>query len=173
MKKIVRLKEKDLQRIVKRVLKEQVDELPNDDMDRAFPEDSEDNGFSQTTDKRYIRSNYGLTSLPDPTDMSPETAVINLNGNNITNLDGNNITNLDLTGYERFEGLFLLSLADNPIESINVQSVADVAENLSRILFTYIPTEENEERVSELSNYIDQMESGVMYEFTPYNEDND
>ena len=86
MKKIVRLKEKDLQRIVKRVLKEQVDELPNDDMDRAFPENSEDNGFSQTTDKRYIRSNYGLTSLPDPTDMSPETAVINLNGNNITNI---------------------------------------------------------------------------------------
>jgi hypothetical protein len=164
MKKIVRLKEKDLQRIVKRVLKEQVDELPNDNMDRAFPEDSEDNGISQTTDKRYIRSNYGLTSLPDPTDMSPETAVINLNGNNITNLD--------LTGYERFEGLFLLSLSDNPIESINVQSVADVAENLSRIFFTYIPTEENEERISELSNYLDQMGSGVMYEFTPYNEDN-
>ena len=165
MKKIVRLKEIDLQRIVKRVLKEQVDELPNDDMDRAFPEDSEDNGFSQTTDTRYIRVNSGLTSLPDPTEISPETVVINLNGNNITNLD--------LTGYERFEGLFLLSLADNPIESINVQSVADVSENLSRILFTYIPTEENEERVSELSNYIDQMESGVMYEFTPYNEDND
>jgi len=165
MKKIVRLKEKDLQRIVKRVLKEQVDELPNDDMDRAFPEDSEDNGISQTTDKRYIRVNSGLTSLPDPTEISPETEVINLNGNNITNLD--------LTGYERFEELFLLSIGDNPIESINVQSVADVAENLSRILFTYIPTEENEERVSELSNYIDQMESGVMYDFTPYNEDND
>ena len=33
MKKIVRLKESDLQRIVKRVLKEQVDGLPNDDME--------------------------------------------------------------------------------------------------------------------------------------------
>jgi hypothetical protein len=149
MKKIVRLKEKDLQRIVKRVLKEQVDELPNDNMDRAFPEDSEDNGISQTTDKRYIRSNYGLTSLPDPTDMSPETAVINLNGNNITNLD--------LTGYERFEGLFLLNIGDNPIESINVQSVIDVLPNITRLYFTYVPTEENKERVSELSNYVDQM----------------
>ena len=118
-------------------------------MDRAFPEDSEDNGISQTTDKRYIRSNYGLTSLPDPTDMSPETAVINLNGNNITNLD--------LTGYERFEELFLLSIGDNPIESINVQSVIDVLPNITRLYFTYVPTEENKERVSELSNYVDQM----------------
>ena len=165
MKKIIKLKESDLQRIVKRVLKEQVDELPNDDMDRAFPEDSEDNGISQTTDKRYIRSNYGLTSLPDPTDMSPETAVINLNGNNITNLD--------LTGYERFEELFLLSIGDNPIESINVQSVIDVLSNLSRLAFSYIPTEENEEKISGLSNYIDQMDIGITYNFDNYNEDND
>ena len=164
MKKIVRLKEKDLQRIVKRVLKEQVNELPNDNMDRAFPEDSEDNGISQTTDTRYIRVNSGLTLLPDPTEISPETHVINLNGNNITNLD--------LTGYERLEELFLLSLSDNPIESINVQSVIDVAENLSRLFFTYIPTEENEERVSELSNYLEQM-GDVDYEFIPYSEDND
>ena len=73
---------------------------------------------------------------------------------------------------KRLEGLFLLSLSDNPIESINVQSVIDVAENLSRLFFTYIPTEENEERVSELSNYLEQM-GDVMYEFIPYNEDND
>jgi hypothetical protein len=167
MKKIIKLKESDLQRIVKRVLKEQVDELPNDDMGRTFPEDSEEQRgrLTQINDRRYVMINAGLTTLPDPTDISPEVATINLGGNNITNLD--------LTGYERFEELFLLSIGDNPIESINVQSVIDVLSNLSRLAFSYIPTEENEEKISGLSNYIDQMDIGITYNFDHYNEDND
>jgi len=147
MKKIVRLKESDLQRIVKRVLKEQ------------------DDGISQTTDKRYVRVNSGLTSLPDPTDISPEVVAISLGGNNIRDLD--------LTGYERFEELFLLTITDNPIETINVQSVIDVVSNLSRLAFSYVPSEVNEEKISGLSNYIDQMDLDIIYNFTPYNEDND
>jgi len=109
--------------------------------------------------------NAGLTTLPDPTDISPEVAAISLGGNNIRNLD--------LTGYENFEELFLLTITDNPIESINVQSVIDTLSNLSRLAFSYVPTEENEEKITVLSNYIDQMDTGIVYNFDHYNGDND
>ena len=146
--KVINLTESDLKRIVKRVLTEQVEEQPDD------------HEYRNRSEKRYEWINRGLTTLPDPMDISPNVQVITL--------WGNNISNLDLSGYEGFTELFLLSLHDNPIETINVESVINTVNftGLSRFRFSYIPTEENEEQVEYINNYF----GGMIGE--PYNDEN-
>ena len=104
----------------------------------------------------------GLTRMPDPESL-PETMEI-------LNLETNDIEELDLTGYHRFNNLFLLNLTNNPIRRINMDSILmGLPSGLHRIVLSYDKDYISDEEIRNFENFVHGISSEVMIDYHPIN----
>lgn len=121
MKKIVRLTENDLTKIVKKVIKEQINDV---DDRRVFDTNAEQieltrddvrNGFPDFSDYKQLDviscRNCGLTEMPSKYQLPKGLMILNL--------EYNQIKTASLFGYGDFESLYVINLANNPLEEID------------------------------------------------------
>jgi hypothetical protein len=127
MKKIVRLTENDLTRIVKKVIKEQADpnypanaqktmNLSNHEMD-MLPNFSDHPNEIEV----IVAVGCGINTLP-PVEYLPQSLMV-------LNLENNDITEADLEGYsEGLPNLVRIALDNNPIAWANEDEIARLEE---------------------------------------------
>ena len=124
MKKIVRVTENDLTKIVRKVIKEQggdengrhisVTGIPMD----MLPNLSDSNALSITA------NGCGLNTMP-PFEHLPKSLTV-------LKLENNDITEADMEGYRNLPDLMVIGLEDNPIQWVNWVEVGEM-KNLSRL----------------------------------------
>ena len=111
---------------------------------------------------RVILDRQGLTRMPDPESL-PETMEI-------LNLETNDIEELDLTGYHRFNNLFVLNLTNNPIRRINMDSILmGLPSGLYRIQLSYDPDYISPEEIHNFENFVHGISPDVDIVYEPIN----
>jgi len=104
----------------------------------------------------------GLTRMPDPESL-PETMEI-------LNLETNDIEELDLTGYQKFNKLFVLNLTNNPIRRINMDSILmGLPSSLHRLVLSYDRDYISPEEIHNFENFVHGISSEVRIDYHPIN----
>jgi len=119
-------------------------------------------GIENYENLRVKLDRQGLTTMPDPESL-PETMEI-------LNLESNDIEELDLTGYHRFNNLFVLNLTNNPIRRINMDSILmGLPSGLHRIVLSYDRDYISDEEIRNFENFVHGISSEVMIDYHPIN----
>ncbi len=119
-------------------------------------------GIENYENLRVNLDRQGLTRMPDPESL-PETMEI-------LNLETNDIEELDLTGYHRFNNLFVLNLTNNPIRRINMDSILmGLPTGLHRIVLSYDRDYISDEEIRNFENFVHGISSEVMIDYHPIN----
>ena len=119
-------------------------------------------GIDNYENLRVKLDRQGLTTMPDPESL-PETMEI-------LNLESNDIEELDLTGYHRFNNLFILNLTNNPIRRINMDSILmGLPSGLHRIVLSYDRDYISDEEIRNFENFVHGISSEVMIDYHPIN----
>ena len=119
-------------------------------------------GIDNYENLRVNLDRQGLTRMPDPESL-PETMEI-------LNLETNDIEELDLTGYQKFNELFVLNLTNNPIRRINMDSILmGLPSGLHRIVLSYDKDYISDEEIRNFENFVHGISSEVMIDYHPIN----
>ena len=119
-------------------------------------------GIENYENLRVKLDRQGLTTMPDPESL-PETMEI-------LNLETNDIEELDLTGYQKFNELFVLNLTNNPIRRINMDSILmGLPTGLHRIVLSYDRDYISDEEIRNFENFVHGISSEVMIDYHPIN----
>ena len=119
-------------------------------------------GIDNYENLRVKLDRQGLTTMPDPESL-PETMEI-------LNLETNDIEELDLTGYQKFNELFVLNLTNNPIRRINMDSILmGLPSGLHRIVLSYDKDYISDEEIRNFENFVHGISSEVMIDYHPIN----
>ncbi len=119
-------------------------------------------GIENYENLRVKLDRQGLTTMPDPESL-PETMEI-------LNLETNDIEELDLTGYQKFNELFVLNLTNNPIRRINMDSILmGLPSGLHRIVLSYDRDYISDEEIRNFENFVHGISSEVMIDYHPIN----
>ena len=119
-------------------------------------------GIENYENLRVNLDRQGLTRMPDPESL-PETMEI-------LNLETNDIEELDLTGYHRFNNLFVLNLTNNPIRRINMDSILmGLPTGLHRIVLSYDRDYISDEEIRNFENFVHGISPEVMIDYHPIN----
>ena len=119
-------------------------------------------GIDNYENIRVKLDRQGLTTMPDPESL-PETMEI-------LNLESNDIEELDLTGYHRFNNLFVLNLTNNPIRRINMDSILmGLPSGLHRLVLSYDRDYISDEEIRNFENFVHGISSEVRIDYHPIN----
>jgi len=119
-------------------------------------------GIDNYENIRVKLDRQGLTTMPDPESL-PETMEI-------LNLETNDIEELDLTGYQKFNKLFVLNLTNNPIRRINMDSILmGLPSGLHRLVLSYDRDYISDEEIRNFENFVHGISSEVRIDYHPIN----
>jgi Leucine-rich repeat (LRR) protein len=147
-KKIVRLTENDLTRIVKKVINEQSDEFQRrsdkvknyrSEYIKMLPKKKQYKAIARSNNGTLDLSGEQMDMLPDLSDSNAESIIAIGCGINtmppvehlpqslqILTLSDNDITEADMEGYRNLPNLFVINLYDNDVQWVNWEEVSEL-----------------------------------------------
>ncbi len=136
--------------------------ITEDQFNRIILKEQEEVEEIEYQNLRVNLDRQGLTRMPDPESL-PETIEI-------LNLETNDIEELDLTGYQKFNKLFVLNLTNNPIRRINMDSILmGLPTGLHRLVLSYDRDYISDEEIHNFENFVHGISSEVMIDYHPIN----